>query len=421
MRMSTKIGKAVVALLVFLIFYQLHSYIYPNDVNRTVAVDAVSDGADDTLEYDDDTVGKSPVKHSSERWKKHSRKRGAGRRGVPAGEDDGEYVGGGSRVLSGFVKESSDGKAVYEDTVDIEMEPNREDGTVTVDALSGSKASPAPSSGSGNEPVFIRIDPSSSGSIKIVDANASSEDKSSKSGGDASSSSSAEQRWAVDPLAMSFDNSDDNSTLYFIPDSEESLESRLQEIGGEVGYPILLRLFKEESSLEVWMLVGDSYRKLKGYTICEYSGGLGPRRTEGDNKSPEGFYEAGKDMINPDNLYRYSIYLGYPNQFDREQNATGSDVSLHEGCFSAGSFAMGDDGDMEEIFDLAVAAMENGQESLQIQIYPFTMSEEELKKHEDSQWYSFWKNLKEGYDLFDEHHRRLEVGVDGGKYIFSIP
>ena len=55
--------------------------------------------------------------------------------------------------------------------------------------------------------------------------------------------------------------------------------------------PILVRLFKEESELEVWKEdTTGQYQLLKVYPICRWSGELGPKKVEGDRQAPEGFY-----------------------------------------------------------------------------------------------------------------------------------
>src|SRR5665647_3590927 len=57
------------------------------------------------------------------------------------------------------------------------------------------------------------------------------------------------------------------------------------------GSPILVRLFKEGSEMEVWKKNRDGeYALLKTYPICRWSGDLGPKKKEGDRQAPEGFY-----------------------------------------------------------------------------------------------------------------------------------
>ena len=52
-----------------------------------------------------------------------------------------------------------------------------------------------------------------------------------------------------------------------------------------------MRIFKEESELEVWKQ-DDSGRfaLLRNYPICRWSGELGPKIKLGDRQAPEGFY-----------------------------------------------------------------------------------------------------------------------------------
>ena len=54
--------------------------------------------------------------------------------------------------------------------------------------------------------------------------------------------------------------------------------------------PVFLRIFKQESQLEVWAQRGERYTLVKTYPICKWSGELGPKLKEGDRQSPEGFY-----------------------------------------------------------------------------------------------------------------------------------
>ena len=65
--------------------------------------------------------------------------------------------------------------------------------------------------------------------------------------------------------------------------------------------PILVRLFKEESELEVWKKNRDGeYALLKTYPICRWSGDLGPKMKEGDRQAPEGFYTITPGQMNPE-------------------------------------------------------------------------------------------------------------------------
>ena len=80
--------------------------------------------------------------------------------------------------------------------------------------------------------------------------------------------------------------------------------------------PILVRIFKEESELEVWKQDRTGrFALLKTYPICRWSGELGPKIKEGDRQAPEGFYNITPGQMNPNSQYYLSFDLGYPNAY----------------------------------------------------------------------------------------------------------
>ena len=51
--------------------------------------------------------------------------------------------------------------------------------------------------------------------------------------------------------------------------------------------PIMMRIFKEESILEVWKQKNNGkYDLIASYDICKWSGELGPKYMEGDRQAP---------------------------------------------------------------------------------------------------------------------------------------
>ena len=194
-----------------------------------------------------------------------------------------------------------------------------------------------------------------------------------------------------------------------------TLEEGLVELSAKVGDPIFVRIFKEESLLEVWMRSGDEYRHLKDYKICAYSGYLGPKLKEGDRQSPEGFYKVKKYQLNPNSKFHLSFNLGYPNKYDRAHDRTGSFLMVHGNCVSIGCYAMTDE-KIEEIYSLLEGALNNGQSYVQIHVYPFRMTEENMAHYSDNEWYDFWVNLKEGYDYFEAENLPPLVKVENRQY-----
>jgi len=194
-----------------------------------------------------------------------------------------------------------------------------------------------------------------------------------------------------------------------------TLEEGLTELSGKVGDPVFIRIFKEESLLEVWMRSGTEYAHLKDYAICAYSGALGPKLKEGDRQAPEGFYKVKKHLLNPNSKFHLSFNLGYPNAYDRAHERTGSFLMVHGNCVSDGCYAMTDE-KIEEIYALVESALQKGQKYVQVHAYPFRMTEEMMALYSESEWYDFWVNLKEGYDYFESEKLPAKVNVKNKLY-----
>jgi murein L,D-transpeptidase YafK len=197
-------------------------------------------------------------------------------------------------------------------------------------------------------------------------------------------------------------------------------EAELRQNGLALGQSVLIRVFKEESLLEVWMKRGERFELFKTYPICAWSGGLGPKLKEGDGQSPEGFYFVSKKQLNPASKYFLAFNLGFPNAFDRAQGRTGSALMVHGSCVSIGCYAMTDAG-IGEIYAIVEAALDAGQMSIQVQAYPFRMTLSNLSSNAQSRWAPFWENLAEGDALFARTGLPPDVYVCGDRYVFGNP
>jgi murein L,D-transpeptidase YafK len=198
--------------------------------------------------------------------------------------------------------------------------------------------------------------------------------------------------------------------------AEGELERRLADRGMKVGGPILIRIFKSEALLELWMETGGRFELFATYPICNWSGSLGPKLTEGDKQSPEGLYSVAARQLHYSVRWRRALDLGFPNTYDRASKRTGSDVLVHGGCTSTGCFAM-TDAAMEEIFWLSEAALSHGQKRIQVHAFPFRMTAENLATHAGSEWDGFWANLKQAYDLFERTRTEPAVSVCNNRYV----
>jgi murein L,D-transpeptidase YafK len=183
--------------------------------------------------------------------------------------------------------------------------------------------------------------------------------------------------------------------------------------------PIMMRIFKEESILEVWKAKRNGrFEKIAEYDICKWSGELGPKRAEGDRQAPEGFYTVNRHQMNPNSSYYLSFNLGYPNRFDRALERTGSNLMVHGACSSAGCYSMTDESVLE-IYAFAREAFRGGQESFQVQAFPFRMTAENMARHRGNPNYEFWKMLKVGYDHFELTRTPPKVDVCNRQYVFN--
>jgi len=206
-------------------------------------------------------------------------------------------------------------------------------------------------------------------------------------------------------------------TLPGTPDLAD-LEGRLSAKGLKLGAPVLVRVFKREFALEVWLRDEGRYRHFATYPICRWSGRLGPKLREGDRQSPEGFYLVGKRSLNPQSRWHRSFNLGFPNVYDRAHGRTGSFLMVHGGCSSIGCYAI-TNAAVDEVWRLVTAALNGGQMRFQVQAFPFRMTEANLARYEGDPRLPFWRQLKQGHDLFEAAKLPPRVRVCRGKYAFE--
>lgn len=184
--------------------------------------------------------------------------------------------------------------------------------------------------------------------------------------------------------------------------------------------PIFMRIFKEESELEIWKKRDDGrFHLFKTYPICKWSGKLGPKVKTGDKQAPEGFYRVSHAQLNPNSKFHLSFNLGYPNAFDKANGRTGAHLMVHGSCSSAGCYAM-TDALVEEIYILAREAFVGGQRSFKVHAFPFRMTAGNMKRHHRNKWYSFWRQIKEGYDIFEISRIPPKVYVCEKQYLLNV-
>jgi murein L,D-transpeptidase YafK len=218
-----------------------------------------------------------------------------------------------------------------------------------------------------------------------------------------------------------------NRSAAQLPDSKLAADTRsriwpqmvkeIQSKGLIPGSPVFIRIFKEERNLEIWIKGDKEYQLFKIYPICYFSGGLGTKTHVNDGKSPEGFYTIQARQLNPYSSYHLAINVGYPNPLEKIKGYTGTDIMIHGKCVSIGCYAM-TDGLIDEIYTMVYKAMEAGQKTIAVHIFPFRLNADYLSSLTASAYYNLWSNMKQGYDIFEAKHIPPQVSVSNKQYTF---
>ena len=189
---------------------------------------------------------------------------------------------------------------------------------------------------------------------------------------------------------------------------------------------ILITVFKDEKLVHIYAkkISETTYKEILSYPICEVSGELGPKRKNGDNQVPEGFYYI--NMFNPNSNFYLSLGINYPNLADKRKSKSkdpGSNIFIHGSCVTIGCIPMTDD-KIKEIYLYAVFARNNGQLKIPVYIFPFEMTHSNFEKYtsqhtDNKELIDFWTNLKKGFDKFEKEKKELNISVDSkGNYIY---
>ena len=184
---------------------------------------------------------------------------------------------------------------------------------------------------------------------------------------------------------------------------------------------LLLRAFKRERRLEVWAepRLAEPFRHVTTYQICFASGGLGPKRRQGDGQVPEGFYTLG--YLNPSSPYHLAMLVSYPNESDRilgDKHDPGGEIMIHGDCVSAGCLAMSDER-IEELWVMATSVMWQIGGKVHVHILPSRDMAQLLGSSLKPEHHELWSNLEEGLEAFEREKRLPRIEVDRvGRYHF---
>ncbi len=200
--------------------------------------------------------------------------------------------------------------------------------------------------------------------------------------------------------------------------TRDKLQRELPILGLSLGDDIFIRTFKKESRLELWARPQQQKQFIlfRTYPICYYSGRLGPKLTQGDEVTPEGFYQITRQDLNPSSRFHLSLDIGYPNTYDQQLFRDGSQIKIHGACDAVGCFAMSNS-QIEEIYYLVEQALQHGQEKIFVHSFPFHLTDQNLSAYKNSQWYDFWQQLQAGYRLFNRNKIPPVIQSVQGHYV----
>jgi murein L,D-transpeptidase YafK len=206
----------------------------------------------------------------------------------------------------------------------------------------------------------------------------------------------------------------------------DGLGKELKSAGINGNYALFITAYKNEGKLELWLKTpSQPHAKLfKTYDFCKHSGTLGPKVVEGDGQTPEGLYKI--NAFNPESSFHLSLGIDYPNQVDLVRTGKGrkpgNDIYIHGNCVTVGCIPLTDE-KIKEVYVLAVEAKNNGQKEIPVYIFPFKMTDSNLKKYSKDfpQELKFWQSLQIGYQVLQKTKNQLELSQSQGAYIIFPP
>lgn len=199
---------------------------------------------------------------------------------------------------------------------------------------------------------------------------------------------------------------------------EIDLAKEFAEKGLKLGSPVFLRVYKQTSEMELWVLQGPRYELFKTYKICRWSGGLGPKFYEGDRQSPEGLYRITASDLIVNRRWVRAMNINYPNNFDHLNGRGGSGILIHGGCGSIGCFAIQNE-NVQEVYGAVRAALRNSQAYVPVLALPFRFSALAPEKEDTLHMSEFWSDLRRADLLFERDRLPPTAWICDGRYYFA--
>ena len=212
-----------------------------------------------------------------------------------------------------------------------------------------------------------------------------------------------------------------------VQSKQDTLRKQLTKAG--FNWPpeeMYIRSFKYDSQMEVWIRGkgAEEFKLFKTYKVCAMAGTLGPKRMEGDYQVPEGFYYISE--FNPRSSFHLSLKLNYPNQSDKilsDSIRPGGGIYIHGSCITVGCIPITDE-QIEELYVLAAAVKNSGQDFIPVHIFPIRYNKEQSVEYlariakENPAVQHFAEKLKQAFDYFDKQKQLPVIAINKkGEYL----
>lgn len=182
------------------------------------------------------------------------------------------------------------------------------------------------------------------------------------------------------------------------------LDFYLKNQGAQIGRPVFLRLMRDRGVLELFVADGRGrFRFIRNYRIC------GTRGTNAANQAPLGIYEISRQSLTPTTDNYLKITTNFPNRYDTARQIRGS-LFVQARC-SVGQRISLTDTDMDELYTLIYAAINNGQNKIALHIFPFELNTINLMTAKKDQETRIIRQLTPIYLAFERSKRVPNVAT----------
>lgn len=183
------------------------------------------------------------------------------------------------------------------------------------------------------------------------------------------------------------------------------LDFAFSDKGLKLGAPIFLRVFKDKSSLELWVKAKNGkYKYFRQYKIC------------GANTKfiPTGIYNIAPYNLTQGNAKSLKIGTDYPNAYNVAKKQNGA-INIAPFCVPSPEIGLTDP-EMDEIFTIMYKAAKNGQRKIEIHVFPFELNQFNLFSARGKTGYETLKQLAPIYSYFESNRKLPPVSVNSAGY-----